>query len=387
MTNYIADDTDLVYPKVDRRPVPPGESATKFYRAADWNTLCAAVDDVKANIRSTAFNIKDYGAVGDGVTNDTAAIQAAIDAAGPVRGTALIPPSPTSYKFSELALWPYMRLAGAHMHFSLLERIAGSTGIAIREKTAAEGNTDGATGIWMTDFQLEGNNCVGDGINIGNQNGLLNLSTFAGMRNVSVQRCTGTGIKINSNASRFSYLWAKTCTIGVEFSGAGCVANVVHGLFTEVNTSKHLVVSAPGTTIYGIHIEDDGATGPFIDVTSTDCMLSGVWASLGANTGRVIEQSGNRNIYQDVVLWLNNNTFTHAIYDTVLAAGTGPVISRISEYVSGETATGPARFRVNQSLGRVEGFYGSEGVAKQTGVPVTNEGIHAALVALGLFSA
>jgi hypothetical protein len=33
------------------------------------------------------------------------------------------------------------------------------------------------------------------------------------------------------------------------------------------------------------------------------------------------------------------------------------------------------------------GFYGTDGIVKQTGVPVTDAGIHAALVALGLFAA
>lgn len=38
------------------------------------------------------FNVKTFGAVGDGVANDTAAIAAAIDAAAPVRGVVFFPP-------------------------------------------------------------------------------------------------------------------------------------------------------------------------------------------------------------------------------------------------------------------------------------------------------
>lgn len=43
--------------------------------------------------------------------------------------------------------------------------------------------------------------------------------------------------------------------------------------------------------------------------------------------------------------------------------------------------------KVGESATQTLGFYGSEGVAKQTGVAVSAAAIHAALVALGLISA
>jgi hypothetical protein len=43
---------------------------------------------------STIFNVKSFGAVGDGTTDDTAAIQAAINAAMAVYGTVIFPPTP-----------------------------------------------------------------------------------------------------------------------------------------------------------------------------------------------------------------------------------------------------------------------------------------------------
>lgn len=57
------------------------------------------------NVRSSA-----YGAVGNGVTNDTAAIQAAVNAAAAVRGTVLIPPG--TYSVTSIQLAPGITVSG-----------------------------------------------------------------------------------------------------------------------------------------------------------------------------------------------------------------------------------------------------------------------------------
>lgn len=70
-------------------------------------TLANAIPTSEAK-EPGALNVRDFGAKGDGKTSDTAAIQAALDAAGKTEGTVYFPSG--VYLCSDLKVRPYTTL-------------------------------------------------------------------------------------------------------------------------------------------------------------------------------------------------------------------------------------------------------------------------------------
>jgi len=91
-------------------------------------------------------SVKDFGAVGDGVTNDTAAIQAALNTGKDV----YFPGAQAGvvYMFTNLVIPNRTRIWGDGMRQTILRQISGTTGIAISySNTITSDITDGAPGF------------------------------------------------------------------------------------------------------------------------------------------------------------------------------------------------------------------------------------------------
>ena len=239
-------------------------------------------------VAAITFNVKQFGAVGDGSTDDTAAIQRALDAAASagggfaagVRGSCVyLPVSPTPYMFSSLLLPGYVALIGEHMSGCRLMRIPGSTGPAIREKNLAEDPSGaGASGVWLRHLRVDGNSTAGDGVYLGFQVGGAQFNFLAGLENVFVNGFTsGTGVKLNANAISCRYVWSNSNQTGFSLQGGG---NVYHSLWAEQNSGNDLVVAGQGDAIFGVQTEPIASTTASVLVTGSDNVLCGVYVGL-----------------------------------------------------------------------------------------------------------
>lgn len=102
-------------------------------------------------------NVKKYGARGDGITDDTAAIQAALDDMQSVGGTVFVPHSTTPYLIgTPLTVWSRVSLAGESARGSAFKALDGLNNAVIKL-----GATDGSDPYWhygkISNLYIDGN--------------------------------------------------------------------------------------------------------------------------------------------------------------------------------------------------------------------------------------
>ena len=109
---------------------------------------------------TNVFDVTEFGAVGDGVTDSTEAFQRAIDKAGEVKGAVVVPPG--MYLCSTLYMKPGVCLVG---YSGWGYRETGGSVIKLKcGSCACIIDMTGAFGARLRDIQLLGNHCAGENV-------------------------------------------------------------------------------------------------------------------------------------------------------------------------------------------------------------------------------
>lgn len=347
------------------------------------STATQAALDAKVAKNELVFNAKDYGATGDGNTDDTAALQAAIDAVPSTGGTLYLPHG-TYVISSQLVLKSYLMIRGDGMNSTAIQQINsaahGLYGMTVRYlqirdlQVKGPGKTIGSgTGIFLdttgTGPGIATANCVidnlqvigfgGDGIYLDTPiiTTLLNVRcqdigghgfhTYSGT-SVNFITCyangtNGTGYYLDTLAySQFNACAADYNAIGyylkanlsVALNACGCEFAVAKNGF---DGSSFKVDGGSGITLLNCHSYANAATAFYLTTNATGNTLIGIKESgpLAGATSSVRTDAGTTATIMNEQLvtatsYATNTTnlFGGGTLQNVVTSGTGTTRTR-----------------------------------------------------------
>ena len=173
----------------------------------------AATRTIESKLRDVV-SVKDFGAIGDGVNDDTAAIQAAINAAPVV----YIPPG--TYLISAPINVGTTGTLGNKKIYGAGPR---STTIKATHATATLQNKQSHYWIEFEDFRFDGNNIATVGISLGIPSGGTGSAAYDTLTNVHIINCVSIALELNS----IQYTEVNYCFIGGTSAGYGIRAEAL----------------------------------------------------------------------------------------------------------------------------------------------------------------
>ncbi len=301
------------------------------------------------------FDVRAYGATGDGTTNDYTAIQAAITAAGAVKGAVMIPPGTYAYGTTLDASFQGITIMGVGR--PTLKFTGTGNALQLAMPTASTNRYD----FCLRDFIIDGNaNCT---------NGIYIQAYHHGfIENVEVRNVNAAGLRtefsVCTQISNFivSYAfgaWTQTPVNGIVFDKKGASeltvdCTVTNAIIEGVSGAGIRIIAGACNTFLG-GTSEGNATGVQIDtggVTSYQNVFKNMFCE--SNTVSDFVVNGNSNVFEGCTGWSNGsgdsaniqtgnaNTFRNGrIYEmTVGTSSTNSVIDSIQLHESGTAITG-----------------------------------------------
>lgn len=237
------------------------------------------------------YNVKDYGAVGNGTTDDTTAIQAAINAASAAGGGTVFFPAAVYSISQTLVLKTNVTLRGQHAVGWVNRFPQNVCAIKPSASFTTVTNGDAAISIW-------GNDITGSSSNEGNvrifdlelDGSLLPAGSVCGihaqgqvmdviLRNVTVRNFTHNGIWVNVGAGTVApHDWYMDTVVAYQNANYGFSMNIVDGYIRDC------IATTNGN--------DGWFLGPFGSLTMTGCQAlwntgNGFTIGSGTNLGNL----------------------------------------------------------------------------------------------------
>jgi hypothetical protein len=231
------------------------------------------------------FNVQAFGALGNGTTDDTAAIQSAINAVGAGGGRVYFPPTATGYLLNSTALTVTVTntiLAGGGAENTFL--IIGSS------FTGAEAIDITAYNCQVQDLSIHGasgtttSNPVANGIEVsGARRAKINRVEFNNINGWAIEvAATNASSTSNCLGTQIAQVFGQSCAGGIHFLGNTTQGFAMNCQATDIQFYSTGVTTGASANLDSMRVEDSW------DVLLENCIL---WTSLG--TGSSLHIKGN----------------------------------------------------------------------------------------------